>query len=301
MVLEYANNGDLRCYLHEHFSELDWLKKIRMAREISSGINCLHSANIVHRDLHDKNILVHDGSLKITDFGLAKSLENDSSSIDFGIYAFSDPNYLENSKFKREKPSDIYSLSMLFWEISSGIPPFNKMSNPEIVLHVVSKKQRENPVDGTPMDFIKLYCDAWDGDPTKRPTIAEIRNRLDNIKIPVDQIDHNSDHIDSAPIEDFNSIEVRFQNLRVVISEEIHDDSLVDFTKALGIDPNNVWALRNRGETYRIINGYKESLEDFNRLLTIEPNDACAIRNVGEIERIIEENKQSKFIFRRKK
>ncbi|CAG8778702.1 35646_t:CDS:2 [Gigaspora margarita] len=35
MVLEYANNGDLRCYLHEHFSELDWLKKIRMAREIS--------------------------------------------------------------------------------------------------------------------------------------------------------------------------------------------------------------------------------------------------------------------------
>ncbi|CAG8547073.1 18366_t:CDS:2, partial [Gigaspora rosea] len=48
----------------------------------------------------------------------------------------------------------------------------------------------------------------------------------DNIKIPVDQVYHNSDQsnkIDSAPIEDFNSIEMRFQKLRVVISEEIHE------------------------------------------------------------------------------
>ncbi|CAG8665935.1 33562_t:CDS:2, partial [Gigaspora margarita] len=52
MVLQYANNGDLRSYLRNHFSELDWPSKIKMAKEISSGINCLHNANIVHRDLN---------------------------------------------------------------------------------------------------------------------------------------------------------------------------------------------------------------------------------------------------------
>ncbi|RIB22945.1 kinase-like domain-containing protein [Gigaspora rosea] len=51
MVLQYANNGDLRSYLRNNFSELDWPTKIKMAKEISSGINCLHNANIVHRDL----------------------------------------------------------------------------------------------------------------------------------------------------------------------------------------------------------------------------------------------------------
>ncbi|CAG8705804.1 796_t:CDS:2, partial [Dentiscutata heterogama] len=51
MVLQFANNGDLRSYLHEHFSELNWSTKIKMAKEISSGINCLHNANIIHRDL----------------------------------------------------------------------------------------------------------------------------------------------------------------------------------------------------------------------------------------------------------
>ena len=51
MVLQYANSGDLEHYLNEKFSELDWSTKIRMAREISSGIKCLHSVNIVHRNL----------------------------------------------------------------------------------------------------------------------------------------------------------------------------------------------------------------------------------------------------------
>ncbi|CAG8625848.1 34158_t:CDS:2, partial [Gigaspora margarita] len=51
MVLQYANHGDLRSYLQHHFSKLDWTTKIEMAKEISSGIKCLHNADILHRDL----------------------------------------------------------------------------------------------------------------------------------------------------------------------------------------------------------------------------------------------------------
>ncbi|CAG8783242.1 20455_t:CDS:2 [Gigaspora margarita] len=51
MVLQYANNGDLRNYLQNRSSKLDWPTKIEMAKEILSGIKCLHNANIVHRDL----------------------------------------------------------------------------------------------------------------------------------------------------------------------------------------------------------------------------------------------------------
>ncbi|CAG8465249.1 6358_t:CDS:2 [Cetraspora pellucida] len=37
--------------------------------------------------------------------------------------------------------------------------------------------EREIPIEETPIDFMNLYCDAWNVDPSQRPTISEIRNR----------------------------------------------------------------------------------------------------------------------------
>lgn len=209
MILQFANNGDLRSYFHNYFSELDWPTKIRMAMDIANGINCLHNANIVHRDLHDKNILVDNGKLMISDFGLSKSLGNSSKSVVGGLCAFCDPKYLQNPfLYKRDKPSDIYSLGVLFWEISSGIPPFKNITDQiEISLGVISGK-RETPINGTPVDFVNLYCDAWNNDPNLRPNITEIRHKLNQIQL--DPVYHHSEYdinIDNSKYDyaDFNS------------------------------------------------------------------------------------------------
>ncbi|RIB29541.1 kinase-like domain-containing protein [Gigaspora rosea] len=184
MVLQFANNGNLRSYLREHFSELDWTAKIRMAKEISSGVNCLHRENIVHCDLHDGNILVHHGKLMITDFGLSKSLDNSTKSIAGGTCSFSDPQYIKNPfLYERNKSSDIYSLGVLFWELSSGVPPFKDMVNQtKIALHVINGG-RETLINGTPIDFMNIYRDAWNSDPSLRPDIAKIRDRLTNMQM----------------------------------------------------------------------------------------------------------------------
>ncbi|RIB25805.1 kinase-like domain-containing protein, partial [Gigaspora rosea] len=68
-VLQYANGGNLRKYLKNNFLELQWGDKFRMAKQIAQGLFYLHSKNIVHRNLHSKNILVHDGIMLIADFG----------------------------------------------------------------------------------------------------------------------------------------------------------------------------------------------------------------------------------------
>ncbi|CAB4402777.1 unnamed protein product [Rhizophagus irregularis] len=52
---------------------------IRMALDIACGLKCLHSRDIVHRDLHSKNILVNKGRLLIADFGLSKHLAEATS------------------------------------------------------------------------------------------------------------------------------------------------------------------------------------------------------------------------------
>ena len=52
IVLEYANKGNLReYYLNDDFLTLSWRKKMEMALDIIRGLMCLHSENIIHRNL----------------------------------------------------------------------------------------------------------------------------------------------------------------------------------------------------------------------------------------------------------
>ena len=49
--MEYANQGNLSEYLKEHFKSLQWDRKIEMALDITAGLKCLHSEDIIHKDL----------------------------------------------------------------------------------------------------------------------------------------------------------------------------------------------------------------------------------------------------------
>jgi serine/threonine protein kinase len=51
MVLHYASQGNLREYLSNNFKSLQWKDKIQMALDITFGLKCLHSRDVIHRDL----------------------------------------------------------------------------------------------------------------------------------------------------------------------------------------------------------------------------------------------------------
>ena len=55
LVLEYSDGGTLNTYLNEHFKDLDWNDKYRLAFQIASAIECIHERGIIHRDLVSNN------------------------------------------------------------------------------------------------------------------------------------------------------------------------------------------------------------------------------------------------------
>ncbi|PKY58367.1 kinase-like protein [Rhizophagus irregularis] len=171
LVLEYANDGNLRDYLKKKFDSLQWKNKIQMANDITCGLKCLHSNDIIHRDLHSKNILVNDGKLLIADFGLSKQItEATSNSVAnwMGMIEYIDPQCLAlgNLRFTKNKKSDIYSLGVLLWEITSGRPE-------KELVHI--------PIGGTPLEYSQLYQECWDNDPEKRPDIDQVYNKISSL------------------------------------------------------------------------------------------------------------------------
>ncbi|CAI2179327.1 17346_t:CDS:10, partial [Funneliformis geosporum] len=159
LIMQYANNGDLKNYLEKNYINLTWKDKKKLAFQIDDVLNYLHNENILHRDLHSKNIVIHDDNAKITDFGISKHMNAQNTTIHIGIFGripYVDPNKLNDLKFQYEKVSDIYSFGVLMWEISSGVLPFKdfiSISDQELLIikiingyHEKSKNKLSNNV-----------------------------------------------------------------------------------------------------------------------------------------------------------
>jgi serine/threonine protein kinase len=90
----------------------------------------------------------------------------------------------KNSQFSPfSKKSDIYSLGVLLWELSSGYPPFKNYEKSEMLLQIeiINYGKREQKISNTPPDYYKLYSDCWDEKPEKRPNIEDVYHKLKNM------------------------------------------------------------------------------------------------------------------------
>ncbi|RIA86515.1 kinase-like domain-containing protein, partial [Glomus cerebriforme] len=159
LVLEYADSGTLSTYLKDHFNELDWNDKLRLAFQLASAVECTHGCGIIHRDLHANNILVHQRNIKLADFGLSKKITEVSSNTTriFGIIPYIDPKSFDDQrKYELNEQSDVYSIGVLMWQISSGYQPFYYADNinydVSLALAIINGK-REEVIDGTPVVY----------------------------------------------------------------------------------------------------------------------------------------------------
>ncbi|CAG8772292.1 13894_t:CDS:1, partial [Acaulospora morrowiae] len=107
---------------------------------------------------HPGNILIHNNSVKVSDFGISKLTTEPSIALLklAGALEYSDPIFLKKmGKYSRNKSSDIYSIGILFWQISSGRCPY-RLKNFEDefdILTFIISGNREDPIIGTPIDY----------------------------------------------------------------------------------------------------------------------------------------------------
>ncbi|RIA91109.1 kinase-like domain-containing protein [Glomus cerebriforme] len=168
LAMKYADGGNLHNYLQKNFKNITWKEKLEILLQISNGLKTIHDVNLAHQSFHSENILLVESyqSYQKWQFGqwlIGLSQPADDASL----------NNVSNKIIKDSllKESDIYSMSMIMWECTTGYRPF---ANIEYNTGDIINEKRPEITDDTPECFANLMKSCWDFDPKKRPSIIEI-------------------------------------------------------------------------------------------------------------------------------
>jgi serine/threonine protein kinase len=126
LVTEYCNEGDLDKWLKQ---DHDFKERMDIMVQIMRGMDYLHNNNILHRDIKPKNILLHDGIIKICDFGFSTMIKeyNQLFNTICGTPLYMSPELLFMQPYTLK--SDIWALGILFYNIMYKSHPFGKLIN----------------------------------------------------------------------------------------------------------------------------------------------------------------------------
>ena len=116
-----------------------------LVREVAELVQYAHARNIVHRDLKPANVLLDEhGQPKVTDFGLAKNVEQDSGRTAtgqvMGTTAYMPPEQAAGKMDEVGPLSDVYSLGAILFYLLTGRPPFEGNSLVETLQLVVGQE-----------------------------------------------------------------------------------------------------------------------------------------------------------------
>jgi len=186
IVMEYLEGKTLGDLLNETrpFPIED---AIQITSRICDALAHMHENNVVHRDLKPANIMLcNDGTLRIMDFGIAKSMESRRLTFVGFSTTMGTPDYMapEQVKGRRgDSRTDIYSLGAILYEMTTGAVPFDG-PNPFMVMNSrVSgdpvAPRRLNPAISPELEEIILH--AMERDPYFRfATALEMKADLEN-------------------------------------------------------------------------------------------------------------------------
>lgn len=182
LILEYLPKGSLFDVLHDSKEPLPWSFRWIIANDIARGVAYLHSQNILHRDLKSANVLLTaDFHAKISDFGMAKLKVETSSSTKTqakGTIRWQAPELFKRNAQATES-SDVYSMGMIFWEMTNRKIPFED-GNEITVMGWLKDGEKENIPEECPKDFGSLIQECWQA-PSLRPTAQKVVTLLETL------------------------------------------------------------------------------------------------------------------------
>jgi len=178
---------------------------LAIGQQLCDALDSAHNQGIVHRDLKPNNIVILDDPpgrdlIKVLDFGLAKSLVTDTSSLVTNTNAIlGTPLYMPPEQIEgrpSDQRADLYSLGCILYQMLSGKPPFTGDTvNLVLAAHVGDPPEPLPP--SVPVMLARLVTRMMEKDPAKR--VASAREARDVMQSVLEGGYPTSDVYDTTP------------------------------------------------------------------------------------------------------
>jgi serine/threonine-protein kinase len=185
-AMEYVEGVSLDRVMSRR-DKISWAEVVDLGCQLCEALKHAHDKGIIHRDLKPSNVMVlEDGTLKLTDFGIAKDTDVTaltSANCTVGTAAYMSPEQCRGERDLTFK-SDLYSLGVMFYELVTGRKPFQADNPMDMFMkHVNEKCERPSRlVLDIPVWLDNLICQLLEKKPEQRPrdaaTVAEALSRI---------------------------------------------------------------------------------------------------------------------------
>jgi hypothetical protein len=179
VVMEYVAGEPLNVVLLRHANGVSRELVREWFLGIARAIGYLHDHGIVHRDLKPGNVFLENGTVKIGDYGLSKSIstsQRTGQTQSIGTVHYMAP---EISTGNYNKQIDVYAAGIILYELLSGRVPFEGESSGEILM-----KHLTQPPDLSrlPAEFVPIVAKALAKNPAQRyGSMAEMARAVESL------------------------------------------------------------------------------------------------------------------------
>ena len=188
IVMEYIDGITLKEYLDER-KEIRWKEAVHFTTQILRALQHAHDKGIVHRDIKPQNImLLTDGTIKVTDFGIARLTRSEMQATAVGNKAIGSVHYISPEQARGEitdEKTDLYSVGIMLYEMLTGRLPFEADNAVSVAIKQISSEATPPHLinEEIPEGLEQITLKAMQKDTTKRyQSAAEMLSDFEEFK-----------------------------------------------------------------------------------------------------------------------